>query len=186
MVCAPGRVASASGEGRAWLERVDVPGVAREQIEVAIAMSEALDSQIAPLDRQLRTYARRQAGCRALMGHYGSGELTSVAILAELGDCRRFCSHVRRCATPGWTSRSMSPTRSAVLVISRARARPFCVGRSMKPRKPPDVLAAPTAATTTKPPNDSDPTARDAIARKLLARSYHTLRELGEEALQPA
>jgi hypothetical protein len=25
-----------------------------------------------------------------------------------------------------------------------------------------------------------------AIARKLLARSYHTLRDLGEEALQPA
>ena len=25
-----------------------------------------------------------------------------------------------------------------------------------------------------------------AIARKLLARSYHTLRELGEDALQPA
>ena len=26
------------------------------------------------------------------MGHYGIGELTSVAILAELGDCRRFSS----------------------------------------------------------------------------------------------
>jgi hypothetical protein len=25
-----------------------------------------------------------------------------------------------------------------------------------------------------------------AVARKLLKRSYHTLRELGEEALQPA
>ncbi len=36
---------------------------------------------------------RRQPGCRALMGHYGIGELTSVVILAELGDCRRFsCS----------------------------------------------------------------------------------------------
>jgi transposase len=37
------------------------------------------------------------------MGHYGIGELTSVAILAELGDCRRFSSSRRRCATPGWT-----------------------------------------------------------------------------------
>jgi transposase len=26
------------------------------------------------------------------MGHYAIGELTSVAILAELGDCRRFSS----------------------------------------------------------------------------------------------
>ena len=81
-----------SGEGRAWLEEVDVPDAAREQITVALAMSEALERQIAPLDKQLRAYARRQPGCRALMAHYGIGELTSVAILAELGDCRRFSS----------------------------------------------------------------------------------------------
>ena len=81
-----------SGEGRAWLEQVEIPDAAREQIMVAIAMSEALDVQIAPLDKQLRAYARRQPGCRALMAHYGIGELTSVAILAELGDCRRFSS----------------------------------------------------------------------------------------------
>jgi transposase IS116/IS110/IS902 family protein len=52
----------------------------------------ALDAQIPAIDKQLRCYARRQPGCRALMGHYGIGELTSVAILAELGDCRRFSS----------------------------------------------------------------------------------------------
>jgi transposase len=45
-------------------------------------MSEALDTQIAPLDKQLRAYARHQPGCRALMGLYGIGELTSVVILA--------------------------------------------------------------------------------------------------------
>lgn len=34
-----------------------------------------------------------QPGCRALMGHYGVGPLTSVTILAELGDAGRFsCS----------------------------------------------------------------------------------------------
>src|SRR5450759_2700131 len=49
-----------SGEGRVWLEEVDVPDAAREQIMVAIAMSDALNVQIAPLDRQLRLYARRQ------------------------------------------------------------------------------------------------------------------------------
>lgn len=79
-------------ERRAWLDGVGVPDAAREQIEVAIAMTEALDAQIAPLDKQLRTYARHQAGCRASTAHYGTGELTSVAIVAELGDCRRFSS----------------------------------------------------------------------------------------------
>ena len=53
-------------------------------------MIDALDAQLAPLDRELRDYARRQPGCRALMRHYGIGPLTSVTILAELGDARRF------------------------------------------------------------------------------------------------
>jgi hypothetical protein len=39
----------------------------------------------------------------------------------------------------------------------------------------------PTTSTTT-----IDRDRRSVIARKLLKRSYHTLRELGEEALQPA
>jgi transposase len=79
-------------EGRAWLEAVELPAVAREQITVALVMIDALDVQLAPLTRELRAYARRRPGCRALMAHYGIGELTAVTILAELGDARRFSS----------------------------------------------------------------------------------------------
>jgi transposase len=71
-----------TADGLAWLEQADVPVAAREQIEVAVTMSEVLGSQIAPLDRGLRLYARRQPGCRALMAHSGIGEPFSVAILA--------------------------------------------------------------------------------------------------------
>ncbi len=81
-----------TAEGRAWLEQAPLPETAREQITVGLRMIDALDAQLPALDKQLRAYARRQAGCKALMGHYGIGELTSVAILAELGDCRRFTS----------------------------------------------------------------------------------------------
>src|SRR6266540_80835 len=56
------------------------------------AKSDRADAQLAPLDRELRNLARRQRGCRALMRHYGIGPLTSVTILAELGDARRFNS----------------------------------------------------------------------------------------------
>src|ERR1700736_1889761 len=45
-----------------------------------------------PLDKELRAYARRQAGCKALMAHYGIGPLGAVTILAELGHCTRFSS----------------------------------------------------------------------------------------------
>jgi hypothetical protein len=57
-------------ERRAWLAGQALPETAREQVTVAIAMIDALEVQIAPIDRELRAYARRQPGCRALMTHY--------------------------------------------------------------------------------------------------------------------
>ena len=88
----PQRRALMTGEGREWLESQPLPASAREQVTVAVAMVNALKGQIAPLSEELRSYARRQAGCKGLMAHYGIGALTAVTILAELGDCRRFSS----------------------------------------------------------------------------------------------
>jgi transposase len=79
-------------ESRAWLTSLALPFTAREQLTVALQMIDALDAQLAPLDHELRNYARRQAGCRALMRHYGIGPLTAVTILAEPADTRRFSS----------------------------------------------------------------------------------------------
>jgi transposase len=81
-----------TGDGREWLAAQPLPPAAREQVTIALAMIDSLDRQLAPLDQELRAYARRQAGCKALMVHYGIGELTAVTILAELGDCTRFSS----------------------------------------------------------------------------------------------
>jgi transposase len=78
--------------GLAWLAAQPLPGCAREQVTVALAMIDALERQLAPLDKELRRYARRQPGCKALMRHYGVGALTAVTILAELGDPHRFSS----------------------------------------------------------------------------------------------
>src|SRR5215203_5752130 len=76
-------------ESRAWLAGLQLPPAAREQITIALALIDAHDAQLEPLDQQLRDYAKRQPGCRALMRHYGIGPLTSITILAELGDARR-------------------------------------------------------------------------------------------------
>ena len=54
-------------------------------------MIDAIDVQLSPFDLSLREYARKQPGCRTLTDEiYGIGPLTSVTILAELGDTRRF------------------------------------------------------------------------------------------------
>jgi hypothetical protein len=81
-----------TAKGRAWLDGLGLPSTALEQVTVAVGMIDALDVQLAPIDKQLRAYARRQPGCKAPIGHYGIGHLTAVTILAELGDARRFSS----------------------------------------------------------------------------------------------
>src|SRR3954452_13559923 len=64
-------------EGRELLAALTLPQDARERIQIALAMVDAIDAQIAPLERELRQLARRQTGCKALMRLYGMGELTS-------------------------------------------------------------------------------------------------------------
>ncbi len=177
-----------TAEGRECLAGQPLPAAAREQITVAIAMVDALEVQIAPLDRELRAYARRQAGCKALMVHYGIGALTAVTILAELGDCTRFSSSrqaVRYAGmditvkqsdqrrAPGHISRQGPPALRWALYEAAQVAR--------RGEKSPDreyYLEAKERIGGGR--------ACIAVARKLLKRSYHTLRELGEEALQPA
>jgi transposase len=78
--------------GRQWLGTQDLPAAAREQIDVALAVIDALDIQLAWMDQRLRTFARHQPGCKALRSQFGAGELTAATILAELGDARRFSS----------------------------------------------------------------------------------------------
>jgi transposase len=174
-------------ESRAWLTSLKLPPAAREHITVALALIDAHDAQLVPLDEQLRDYAKRQPGCRALMGHYGIGPLTSITILAELGDARRFNS-------------SREAVRYAGLDItvhqSDARRAP---GRLS--RQGPSALrwALFEAAQCARRPGSPDHNyyieaaarlggnrACLAVARKLLKRSFHTLRELGPEALAPA
>jgi transposase len=174
-------------DGRAWLAEQPLLAVARAQITVAVAMVDALDVQIAPVEKELRAYARRQPGCRALMAHYGIGELTAVTILAELGDCRRFSS-------------SRHAVRYAGLDITVHQSDQRRAPGHLSRQGPPALRwalfeAAQVARRTGSPDRDYYEQAAErlgsnraclAIARKLLKRSYHTLRELGEEALQPA
>jgi transposase len=174
-------------QGRRWLAAQALPATAREQITVAVAMIEALDRQLAPIDKQLRACARRQPGCRALMGQFGVGEMTAVTILAELGDARRFSSSrdaVRyagldvtvhqsdRRRAPGHLSRQGPPALRWALFEAA-----LCASRAGSPDRDYYRQAAERLGGTG---------AGLAMARKLLKRSYHTLRELGEEALAPA
>ena len=175
------------GDGRDWLGALALPETARQQITVSLAMIDALDEQLGPLTRQLRSYARRQTGCRALIeAYYGVGELCAVTILAELGDCRRFENSrdaVRyggmditvyqsdRHRAPGRLSRQGPPAlRWALYEAAQAARRPGSPDRDYY-QQAAERLGGNRACL--------------ALARKLLKRCYHTLRELGDDALAP-
>jgi transposase len=183
----PQRRALLTRENRAWVEELALPVAAREQISVALAMIDSVGVQLAPLNDELRAYARRQAGCRALMTHYGIGALTAVVVLAELGDARRFSS-------------SRDAVRYAGMDITVYQSDQRRAPGHLSRQGPPALRwalyeAAQTARRIGSPDHDYYTQAAErlggnraclAIMRKLLKRSYHTLRELGEEALAPA
>jgi transposase len=183
----PSRRKLMRGDGRDWLDAQPLPAAAREQLTVALAVTDALEVQIAPQDRALRSYARRQTGCKALIEkYYGVGELVAVTVLAELGDCRRFSNSrdaVRyaglditvyqsdRHRAPGHLSRQGPPALRWALYEAAQRAR--------FPTSPDRDYYLQTAARL------GGNRACLALARKLLKRCYHTLRELGDDALAP-
>jgi transposase len=174
-------------DGLAWLAAQPLPACARDQVTIALAMVNALDTQIAPLDGWLRAYARRQPGCKALLGHYGVGPLTSVTILAELGDPSRFSSSREAVRYAGLDiTVHQSDQRRAPGHLSRQgppalRWALFEAAQCARRRTSPDHQYYLQAAARL-----GGNRACLAVARKLLKRSYHTLRELGEDALQPA
>jgi transposase len=182
---APPRSWLLGSESRAWLAGLALPPAAREQITIALSLIDALDAQLVPLDQQLRDHAKRQPGCRALMRHYGIGPLTAITILAELGDARRFGSSREAVRYAGLDiTVHQSDARRAPGHLSRPPALRWALFEAAqcarRPGSPDHQYYAEAAARL------GGNRACLAVARKLLKRSYHTLRELGEEALQPA
>lgn len=176
------------GDGREWLDAQPLPETARQQITVAIAIVDALERELAPVTRELRLYARAQTGCKALIdAYYGIGELCAVTVVSELGDCRRFANSrdaVRysgldvtvyqsdRHRAPGHLSRQGPPALRWALYEAAQVAR--------HPRSPDRAFYEQAAERL------GGNRACLALARKLLKRCYHTLRELGDDALAPA
>lgn len=172
-------------ERRERLERLELSPAARKMVAHALSMIDHINAELVPIEEELKTYARRQAGCRALMEHYGIGELTSVAILSELGDTTRFSSSRKAVRYAGLdVTVSESDDKRAAGKISRQGA-PILRWAAFE--------AAQVARRKGSPDHDYYMQTKErlganraclAIARKLIRRAHHTLRELGEEALE--
>jgi transposase len=161
--------------------------VARQAVELALGMIDQLEVELDRLDGELAGIARAQPGCQALQRRYGVGWLTAVTIWAEFGDGRRFANSrqaVRFCGLDititesdgkrarGHLARQGSPVlRGALHEAAMCAARPtspdYAYSLQGKQR-----LGGKRAALS--------------VARKLAREAYHTLGELGDQALVPA
>jgi transposase len=173
-------------QGRGALATAELSPAGRQMVEMALATIDSLGGQIDPLRAQLKSIGWRQAGPRALTAQYGIGALTAAMIWAELGDCRRFNRSDQAVRFAGldvtvWSSdgkrsagrlaRQGSPVlRWALFEAAKASARP---------RSPDyDYYVGMRERIGGKHPALS-------VARKLVRRCYHTLRELPDAAWAP-
>jgi transposase len=178
----------ATAGGRAAVTAADLSSAGRQAVETGLRQIDRLTGELDPLRRQLGMMSRRQPGCAALRAaHFGIGAVTSVAIWAELGDVRRF----------GNSDDVVRHTGLDITVYSSDTKR----SAGHLSRQGPPLLrwalyeAAKCAARPAAPDYGYYLTARDrrnaglatvSVARKLARRTYHTLRDLGEDALRPA
>ena len=167
---------------------MDLSAAGRQAVETGLRQIDRLTGELDPLRRQLDMMSRRQPGCRALRAtQFGVGAVTAVAIWAELGDVRRFAS----------SDDVVRHTGLDITVYSSDGKR----SPGHLSRQGPQLLrwalyeSAKCAARPSAPDYGYYTAARDrrnaelatlSVARKLARRCYHTLRELGQEALAPA
>jgi transposase len=182
----PDRSGLLTSDGRAWLARVELPTVARQAVDLALRMIDQLDTELDTLDAALARIARGQPGCKALMGRYGIGRLTAVAIWAEFGDVRRF-ANARQAVRFTGLDITVSESDS-----KRAR------GHLARQGSPVLRWALHEAAMCAARPGSPDyayylqvkqrlggKRAALSVARKLAREAYHTLHDLGDQALAP-
>ncbi len=148
-------------ERTAWLQRVQatlyhqgVPVIAlspagQQAVQVGLRQLDRLTAELDPLRADLARFSRRQPGCRALRTtHFGIGPITSVAIWAEMGDTRRFCSSDDAVRHAGLDITVYASDTKRARAASPGKGRPRCAGRCLRQPCAPAGRTRPTMPTS--------------------------------------
>jgi transposase len=164
--------------GRVMLAELPLPPAQRAVVTDCLALIDAISPLVARLERDLITRTRPDPRVQALQALPGIGPITAMTLVAEIGDIARFPTARKLCAWAGLTpvvrnsdrkvrhghiTKMGSPWVRFVLQEAAQRA---------KTRPPFASFYAQTAA------RRGTHIATVAVARKLLARSFHLLTEL--------
>lgn len=165
-------------EGQRWLAAVPLRAVHREIADDCCGMLDALDILIGRLEARIREEAKPDARVDALTTLHGVGLITSMTLVAEIGDISRFRTARKLCA---WAGLIPSVHNSDVKVRHGhiTKAGPPAVRA---------VLCEATFQARHVPPFEKlfeevamrrgKPIATVALSRKILARCFHLLQAL--------
>jgi transposase len=174
-----------SPAGRAGVADTEPSAAGRRHVDAALRRIDELTEEIEPLRAQSVDFARRQPGCQALQAsQYGVGWLSAVIIWAEIGDARRFSSSEQlvRYAGLDITVYSSDTKRSAGHLSRQGspelRWAVFEAAKNAARQGSPDHAYYQKVALRRDAKR-----ATLAVGRKVLRRSHHTLRKLGDAAL---
>jgi transposase len=167
-----------TGPGRAWLGDLELPPTPRAIVADCCGLLDALATPIGRLERQIGALAKPDPRVQALMVLPGIGKLTAMTLVAEIGDISRFPTARKLCAWAGLTPQVRNSDRKVRHGHITKQGSPWVrwilqeAAQTAK-RSP---LFADTYGQLARRRGTNIATV--AIARRLLARSFHILAQL--------
>ena len=167
-----------TGPGRAWLASLELPPIPRAIIEDCCGLLDALATPIARLERQIAALAKPDPRVQALMVLPGVGRLTAMTLVAEIGDIARFPTARKLCAWAGLTPTVRNSDRKVrhghITKQGSVWVRWILQEAAHTAKRSPQFAG--TYAQLAR--RRGKQIATVAIARRLLARRFHILKEV--------
>jgi transposase len=174
-----------TGPGRAWLADLELPPIPRAIIEDCCGLLDALATPIARLEREISAMAKPDPRVQALMALPGVGRLTAMTLVAEIGDITRFPTARKLCAWAGLTPQVRNSDRKIRHGHITKQGSPWVRGilqEAAQTAKRHPMFAPAYGQLARRRGNNI---ATVAIARRLLARSFHILTQLETQQNPP-
>jgi transposase len=177
-----GRRGRSAAAGRDWLAALELPAVSRALIEDCLALIDSFAPTIDRLDAEVHERAKTGARVKVLTVLPGVGEFTALMILAEIGEISRFGSARKLAAWAGLTptvrGSDLSVRHGHISKQGSAWLRWILCEAAQTAKRHPDFAATYAAMARRR----GKKVATTAVARKLLTRAFHLLREADEQA----
>jgi transposase len=174
-----------TGPGRAWLADLELPPIPRGIIQDCCGLLDALATPIARLEREIHAQAKPDPRVQALMALPGIGKLTAMTLVAEIGDIGRFPTARKLCAWAGLTPQVRNSDRKVRHGHITKQGSPWVRGilqeAAQTAKRHPMFASAYGELARRRGTN----IATVAIARRLLARSFHILIQLEAQPKPP-